>query len=209
MNLFVEYFSHKNNLRKKEIDLSILNNLSLDFIENYYIFCEKNSIEDCKNLMNNSIKAKIILVNNRCTFQYIFDYSNTINLDNKTINMTLNNDIELPKNIKNININENDFVCLTRWENLNDKHPFSHIKGNSQDVWIWKGTNKIKTANFYFGILGCDNKLAYLAQEIGYNVINPSYTYKSKHNHLTNIRTTSINKKLRISKPYLRIPPHD
>lgn len=209
MNIFLEYFSHKNNLRKNEIDLSILKNLSFSFIENYYIFCEKDSIEDCKNLINNNTKVKIILVDTRCTFQYIFNYSNKINLNDKKINITLNNDIELPENFKNIIINDNDFYCLSRWENLTNEHPFNHIKGNSQDVWVWKGDNRINNANFYFGILGCDNKLAYLAQEIGYNVINPSYTYKCKHNHLTNIRTTSIDKNLRIPKPYLMISPHD
>jgi len=207
MNIFVEYFSHKNSLRKNEIDQSILKNLSFDFIKNYYIFCEKNSIEDCKNLVNNNIKAKIILVNNRCTFQYIFDYSNTINLNDKKINITLNNDIELTESFKNIIINDNDFYCLSRWESLTDTHPFCYKFGDSQDVWIWKGINKIKTANFYFGILGCDNSLAHIAKKSNYNVSNPSYTYKAKHNHKSNIREGSRDRSLKINPPYYRIHP--
>lgn len=208
MNLFVEYFSHENNSRKNEIDQSILKNLSFDFIENYYIFCEQTDIENCKKLIQNNTKAKIIPIENRCTFQYIFDYSNTLNLINEKINITLNNDIELTENFKNININNNDFLCLSRWENLNDKHPFNYNSGNSQDTWIWKGFCKIKSCNFYFGILGCDNALAYKAKEENYNVINPSYKYKTKHNHKSQIRKDSRDNKLRIKLPYLNIKPN-
>lgn len=207
MNLFVEYYSHDNNLRKNEIDLSILKNLSFDFIKNYYIFCEKTHIQECEKLIKDNPKVKIILVDTRCTFQYIFNYSNRINLNNENINITLNNDIELTESFRNIKIDKNDFLCLTRWESLQDRHPFNFKSGNSQDTWVWVGINRIKDCDFYFGILGCDNKLAYLAKNENYNVTNPSYKYKTKHNHKSNIREGSKNNTLRIPNPYFMVEP--
>lgn len=205
INIFIEYFSHKNYLRKNEIDNSILKNLSLHFIENFFIFCEPDSIEDCKKITQNT-KAKIILVNSRCTFQYFFDYSNKINLNKEQINIMLNNDIELTQNFENITLNDNDFYCLSRWESVEDNAP-CFWACNSQDVWLWKNQNKIKNADFYLGIWACDNKLAFLAKEAGYIVTNPSYTYKAYHNHKSSIRDGSADRSLALPGPHLNVCP--
>jgi hypothetical protein len=40
---------------------------------------------------------------------------------------------------------------------------------------VWRGKTRVKNCDFYFGILGCDNKVAYEAKKAGYRVTNPAY----------------------------------
>lgn len=204
INLYCEYYSHKNLQRKKEIDESIEHNLKLNFITSYYIFCSSEYKDELLKLICSNNKVNVIEDNRRKTFQDIFDFANT---NHANINITLNNDIKLGETIASVNLSDNDFYCLSRWESKTDINPFCHKSGDSQDIWIWKQKNKIQNANFYFGILGCDNKLAYLAKQVGYNVKNPSYTYKNYHNHNSSIRDGSRDKSLRLPGPYLKVKP--
>jgi len=203
INLYFEYYSHKIKERKKEIDDSIAHNLKLN-LTNFYIFCPIQYKEELLKLVNNKNNVIIIEDNSRKTFQDIFEFSNT---KTGTINITLNNDIMLNDNIINVNISDNDFYCLSRWESRSDSYPFAYRTCDSQDVWIWKNKNKIINANFYFGILGCDNKLALLAKEVGYDVKNPAYTYKVFHNHASSVRDGSRDVTLRLPPPYLKVCP--
>lgn len=203
INLYFEYYSHKIQQRKKEIDDCIIHNLKLNF-NNFYIFCPTEHKQELLKIIDNQNNITIIEDDARKTFQDIFDFSNT---KNGAINITLNNDIKLTDNIVCVNIADNDFYCLSRWESENDLQPFCHRTCDSQDVWIWKNKNKITNANFYFGILGCDNKLALLAREAGYAVKNPAYTYKTFHNHSSSIREGSRDVTLRLPPPYLKVCP--
>lgn len=203
INLYCEYYSHKNSIRKKEIDESIRSNLKLNF-NLFYIFCPSEHKEELVKIIQNNNKVVIIEDNERKTFQNIFDFAN---LNFADINITFNNDIELTSSFNSINLLDTDFYCLSRWESNADAHPFCYRTCDSQDVWVWKNQNKIKNANFYYGILGCDNKLALLARHAGYIVKNPSYTYKALHNHSSSIREGSRDTSLRLPGPYLKVCP--
>jgi hypothetical protein len=84
-------------------------------------------------------------------------------------------------------------------------------RADSQDTWIFKGgVNQVSGADFTMGIAGCDNAIAHLLEQHGYNVINPSRTIKTYHLHLTNIRNytdISGNAIQRIQPPYKLINP--
>lgn len=203
-NLYFEYYSHKTPERKKEIDDTLVHNLKLNFISSYYIFCSDENKKELLKLINNNSKVIIVDDNERKTFQDIFNFSNTKNAE---INITLNNDIKLSDSLATIKLMDTDFYCLSRWESMQDVHPFCYRSCDSQDVWLWKNKNKISNANFYFGILGCDNKLALLAKEAGYSVKNPAYTYRVYHNHASSVREGSRDVTLRLPGPYLKVCP--
>jgi hypothetical protein len=60
---------------------------------------------------------------------------------------------------------------------------------DSQDVWIFNGpVEKGVDANFLLGHPGCDNALAYKLEFSGYEVLNPSLTLKTYHQHLVMVR---------------------
>lgn len=204
MNIFVEYFNHQNNKRKKEIDETLSSNISFDFVSNFYVFSNSADVKEI-NKLNHNGKIKNIIVENRCTFQQIFDFANSVTQEEE-INITMNNDIILEKSFENISIPKECFFTISRWEN-NSERPFCHRTCDSQDLWVWQGKNNIKNCDFYFGILGCDNKLAYIAEEFGYIVRNPSYKYICRHNHTSKVRNDSVNKTLRIKGPYKKVCP--
>lgn len=209
INLYVEYYNSNYENRKKEIDFTLKYNTQLSFLDKIYIFVNKKDILNCKTLIASVSETKYELISqfDRCTFQDIFNFANTVSTK-QDINITLNNDILLTKSISNINLKDNEFYCLSRFENghISNK-PFNFRVGNSQDTWIWKGKNKIINANFYYGLLGCDNALAYIIQNCGYNASNPAYTFRTLHNHKSNIRIDSNNEDKRINLPYAFLLP--
>ena len=77
-------------------------------------------------------------------------------------------------------------------------------RGWSQDAWIWKGKIDIDGGDYYLGLPGCDNKIAYEANQSGYRVSNPAREVKVFHVHDTNERTYT--EENRLAEPYLNVP---
>lgn len=189
INLFVEYYEDPHTIRKNEIILSISHNAKFDYIKNVYILTTDTNKA---NTYFQGRKYNIIQMQNRSTFQNIFDFANSVAHEND-ICITMNNDIVLTKNFQKFDIPHDTFYCISRFENSNAKHPFRYEFGDSQDLWAWKGLNRITDANFYYGLLGCDNMIAFLASNVYNKVLNPAYTYKTIHNHKSSIRDGKIN----------------
>ena len=194
MNYYVEYWDCGNEERNIEVIDCINRNIKSNFFKNIFIFSEKEE----KRLLKQTILSK------RITYQYIFD--NAID----GINIFCNSDMEFDETIKLAeNINENEFYALTRYEDdmMLHKNDDPYKGYDSQDVWIWKNKCKIKNANFYLGLPGCDNKIAYYAESYGYNVKNPSLSIKTYHKHITNIRDgSSADLSKRLPPPYKLVP---
>jgi hypothetical protein len=190
MNYYTEYWDCGDEKRNNEVISCINKNINSGFFKNIFIYSK--NIEE-------RINAKIIPLD-RITYQFIFDN----NIDG--INILANSDIEFDETIKLAeNIKEEEFYCLTRYEDngLLHKYDDPYLGSDSQDVWIWKNKCKIKNANFFIGIPGCDNKIAYMAETSGYKVKNPAYNIKTQHKHKTNIRSgTSENLNFRLPPPY-------
>lgn len=209
INYYYEYFNHTNELRKKEIDDTLAFNCEQSSGINKYIVCHNQYLSECIKIIEHIKNVTIIEHNERCTFQYIFDLSNKITTDSD-INITSNNDILLDKIFfETIYIEYKYFYWLSRYEKINDKYPINYKNGGSADTWVWRGKNKIKKANFYYGLLGCDNEIGFLARKNGYIVKNPSYTYKTFHNHKSQYRTDSKNRFLRVCDAHkFKLKPH-
>jgi hypothetical protein len=192
VNLFIEYFYYNNPERDFEIFETIEKNSKLSFIDNIYCVAPQNTLDYLKN-KNLSEKLKYIAEENRCTFQYLFDYSNTIN---NSISCVLNNDIILSEDFINLktSIKDNDFYCISRRE-YNSSFSVATAKW-SQDVWCWKNKCKIKNCNFYFGVPGNDNTIPYHATQAGYDIKNPCLTFKCYHNHKSNYRIYKMEDRL-------------
>ena len=194
MNYYVEYWDCGNEERNIEVIDCINRNIKSNFFKNIFIFSEKEE----KRLLKQTILSK------RITYQYIFD--NAID----GINIFCNSDMEFDETIKLAeNINENEFYALTRYEDdmMLHKNDDPYKGYDSQDVWIWKNKCKIKNANFYLGLPGCDNKIAYYAESYGYNIKNPSLSIKTYHKHITNVRDgSSADLSKRLPPPYKLLP---
>lgn len=206
MVLLMEYFQSDNAGRLGEhltcLEENILNNI----ISKIVLFISDDSV-----CLINSKKIEIKYLNNRPTYDDIFkicnkEYSNEICI---VSNADIMFDDSL-RYINNVNIN-NRFIALNRWD-LNEDGSlirFRHDIGDSQDCWIFKSPVNIKNADFTMGKLGCDSRIAYLAFEVGMDVINPSEQIITKHLHNTKSRTVSADQKQSVFGMHLIVPAID
>lgn len=164
INLFINYFEHQNDERRKEIDYCLDMNTANENIDNI-IFVQEGR------------RAKY-----NDFFLDMQDYPNDINI-------IANADIFFDETItKALEIKQNQCYALTRYEKEGRKWILFGRNGTqdawwSQDVWIFKGVPKRINANFNLGIWGCDNHFAYLIWRAGYNITNPCSKIKCYHMH--------------------------
>lgn len=78
---------------------------------------------------------------------------------------------------------------------------------DSQDTWVFEGTIKpVPNSTFFFGIPGCDNRIAYELWKSGYEVSNPCKTISTYHLHTSGLHTYKRGQD-RIDAPYLLLAP--
>ena len=197
--LFVQYYNFPDAERQKELDECLLKNCQNGQIGEIFIFSES---EPPVGVPKPKVKH-VVTGNERLSFQWVIDYANLVTRD-CDYNILCNSDIILESQIPEFP--DPYFLALTRYGDV--PMGFFQYAYASQDTWIWKGINKIKTADFCFGVLGCDNKLAYEAYEAGYYVTNPSKTIRTVHRHQTKIRTPEASdNRYRLPRPYLYLTP--
>ncbi len=89
-----------------------------------------------------------------------------------------------------------------------NKHKIFGPRYDSQDAWIFH-TNHLpptKFLNFGLGVPGCDNKIAYLLNCSGFDIINHPEAIKTYHYHTSEIR--NYTRKDAIPEPYSCIVPY-
>jgi hypothetical protein len=180
LNLFVQYYQQENIERQRELDA-------------------------CSRINHNSkYFNKIFSLTDRLTYKQIFELTKDYP---DCINVIANSDIYFDETILYARfIQENDCYALSRWDYKEDKKIVLHDTHNSQDVWIFNGVANVSGGDFYLGLPGCDNRIAWEIKQSGYNVLNPSKTIHAIHLHLSDYRTYT--KKDIISQPYYYIYPH-
>jgi hypothetical protein len=208
MKLFLHYFKHRNDIRRKEITYCVKHNINNKNFDKIYLLMENSSDKEDWMIKDNVV---IVNVNNRMNFRDIFEYSNGV--DNDDINMICNLDIftdDTISKLKEHNI-DNHFITLTRWNIDIKTKQANHFGINcSQDFWIWKGKvdlNKFDL-NYSLGLAGCDNAICGEFHEAGYKVINPSLDLKSYHLHQETKRDYTDDDVVR-KRLYLLYPTQD
>lgn len=98
-------------------------------------------------------------------------------------------------------IHDKTVWALTRYEPTSDGGWAVWERTDSQDVWVWRGQMpQIEGADFRMGVPGCDNRIAYLFEQAGYRVENPSRTIEWRHYHKKNIHNYTQDD--RVQPPY-------
>lgn len=225
VNLVVNYYQDKNEERQKELDFCICENLKNNLIDNVILIGEHKDIEQLiKGIPDGINKILPLLSNTRPTFNNYFSYlsevAEKIDIGLETaINIIANLDIIIPaetiQKIKDGNCFTNPKTCLalTRWDMVSrDTFIGSQFfdRPDSQDSWLFKGSiPQMEGADVRLGIAGIDNVIAYVLEQNGYNVINPSKSLHTFHLHLTNIRNYIVNNEVieRLPPPYKLLPP--
>lgn len=195
INLYFSYYTDKNKERQQEIDKCLEINLSNPLFNKIIIIDESENSNIIKTLIDKyEIKIPIFIINtkNRYKFCDYFNISNTYFTKESDINILINSDIILSRGFNEINLSENQMICLSRY-NINKNNTISmDVGGGSHDCWIWKG--KIKggddksIGNFYTGKFLCDGVLANQLYNKGYLLKNPCKGLIIYHYHVSEIR---------------------
>lgn len=186
INVFVGYYKDKNEIRNEELIECMRYNINNPYI-NYVL------IESDERMKYNDY------------FKIINSYS-----DNNDVNVIMNLDIYLDPECCHLleRIKPREVFALCRWEKQTNGDLKFADRPDSQDVWVFRGHIDMNV-DFYLGYAGCDNRIAKVFADAGWNVTNPSRTIKTIHVHSSNIRNYKPGRHntMVVEGPYLTLPP--
>ena len=211
MNLAINYYISDNHTRQQELNTTTQTNHQSQLFDTIINFSDHPTHQQLQQLLAPiTSQTQIHHANHphRPKFNQIIQHLNNHYPQQTCIIANL--DITFNKTILYthlINLH-NQIICLTRWEptsNTWQENVIKHFRGQwcqdkyqnlnhhsstSQDAWIFETPLKIPLhqADFTQGILGCE-KITKIAQQAGYQTINPCQTIKCYHNHQSQYRT--------------------
>ena len=211
IHLLTDYYIPPMKERQEELDFCYLDNIDNSCFDQIHVFHSDPPPR---------INDKVILnpTTKRINYSDYFKYAQN-NIPKDDIIVLANSDIYFDDTIARLPQFDLDkhVLALTRWSSSgeNDGH---RIKDGvldlfpnhycSQDVWVWKNPlNNFKEldCNFTLGVLGCDNKIAYLFKQMGYEPINPCLDIVSYHYHQTGDASRTY-ERVWLSPPYRHVP---
>jgi hypothetical protein len=196
IHLITQFYVPDNEDRKKEIITCLENNINNKYIKKIILFVEKDYDELKK---YNDPKITLVKTSDRLSFKMAFEYANThISINKDIIYVLANSDIYYDDTL--IKLYEYNFdknvLALTRIEEIKNNKPiYFHQPTYSQDTWIWK--NKIIIKDIYddynkdgilMGIRSCDNRIAYIIHNSGYDIKNKYKLINTFHLHKNDYR---------------------
>ena len=214
INIFCQFFINPNKERQNEIIFCLLKNLQNKHVDKVYLLNERiyTDIE-----LGGISSEKIIQVNinKRLTYKDVFNYVDKNNITG--FFCIINSDIFFDETLKQLhltNLSQEKYMFAQLRFNYNNKTKDKYINKTcncSQDTWIFHTNfikdilNNIAPFNIELGKYGCDNKILYLLNNIGFKIINHPYFIKTYHYHTSQIRTyTQIDG---IPQPYVFVNP--
>ena len=213
--IITQFYITKNNNRTNEIRKCLALNAHNNQVSKIYLLNEK--IYSYKELGTESDKIEQVNIGGRLKYNDVFNFVEKEKLSGFIC--ILNSDIFFDKSAENIKRsgleNEKKVFCQLRYE-YKDKTKLADSKlfgprQESQDAWIFHSSQNIeerfrKMFAFNLGVPGCDNKIVYLFNIIGYQCYNEPELIKCYHYHNINSRSYDINTKS-LPRPLVGIVP--
>tara|TARA_B100000927_G_scaffold290446_1_gene289290 strand:- start:1488 stop:3227 length:1740 start_codon:yes stop_codon:yes gene_type:complete len=200
--------------RNRELRDCLKKNVENNLITKIILLNEKKYTEE--ELGITSKKIKQIILNKRITFKDVFNhvtgdhlkgYVIMANADiffDKTLSTIFKSDLKQCKRVLTPLRYEYD----SKYKNLKLSKIFGPTSG-TQDTWIFHVDHNVekqhrKLFNLKFGQFNCDNKVLYLFNLLGYELVNDPTTLKTYHHHKSMARCYD---KTNIPEPYMFILP--
>lgn len=171
INIAVNWYTSNDPIRQEELDRCLRNNMKMGHV---------TLLSDCT--PPNWFRGTFVRIDGRASFGQLVDCLNRCN----GLKVLLNADCWCDASIgKLCGIDDNTFACLTRHELEPDGTWKLWERGAhfSQDVWCWKGIARFSPNGLLLGTVGCDNRIACMAKNAGYTLINPSRSIVIHHEH--------------------------
>jgi hypothetical protein len=197
VNLFTSIYTDKSEVRQKELIYCLNKNLNNIHIDKIYLLVE--------GVVDLPVSDKLVIIPfGRPTYRDFFELVNRTVTNKDDISIIANTDIYFNHTLSKLTLADRQCIALSRW----DDKPGGlrlHNEKYSQDVWIFKG--KIRNVNFcdfFLGIPGCDNRIAYELKYAGYTLYNPATKIQAIHYHRSDLHNYD-GRTLKIQRPYLFI----
>jgi len=197
VNLYTSFYQDKDAKRQKELLYCLNQNIQNPLIANIFLIVEGE--------VKLPVSDKLVIVNSgRPTYRNFFDLVNDTVRSANDISIIANSDIYFNETLAIIDIHERQCIALSRWDKKKDGLRL-HNERFSQDSWIFKGKlRNVRFCDFYLGIPGCDNRIAYELNRAGYRMFNPATKIQSIHYHQSDLHNYDGSTP-KIPKPYLFI----
>lgn len=202
-NLFTSFYKTDSKKRNEELEYVLKKNVDNFLIDRIYLAAHTAIPIQSQKIIPIYVAAP------KMTFDWYFKWINRVT-KGQDLNILSNSDIyfiDIP------GVEKDACYALSRYE-VNEDYSLNlnqvQIHGDSQDCWIFKGKILPVKADFFMGMMGCDNRLAHELQQAGYTVTNPSKRIKTWHVHSSNVRGYDINVRNEntvVPPPYLTIKP--
>jgi len=198
VNLFTSIYTDKSPIRQKELIYCLNKNINNAHIDKIYLFVD-GEVE-----LPNSDKL-VIIPFQRPTYRDFFNLIDRTVTAREDISMVANTDIYFNHTLSQLALNERQCIALSRWDDKIGGLKL-HNERFSQDVWIFRGKMRnVNFCDFFLGIPGCDNRIAYELHSAGYALYNPATRIQAIHYHRSDLHNYD-GRTLKIQRPYLFIP---
>lgn len=198
VNLFTSIYTDKSPIRQKELIYCLNKNIDNAYINKIYLF-----VDGFVELPESDKLVKIEF--QRPTYRDFFNLIDRTVTSREDISIVANTDIYFNHTLSNLTLYERQCIALSRWDDKIGGLKL-HNERFSQDVWIFRGKMRnVNFCDFYLGIPGCDNRIAYELHSAGYALYNPASRIQAIHYHRSDLHNYD-GRTLKIQRPYLFIP---
>ena len=218
--LFQQFFLHKNEERRKEIQYCLRKNLMNTHITDIYLLNDIGRPYTKDELgVDGGLKIHQLFLKRRLKYSDVIELIDSLKLIAYVI--IANADIFFDDSLNNLLsvdlVFNKQVFCQLRWEFEGENKPVNIFSNrgvpriDSQDAWIYHSHHNdllykhIRAFNFELGQAGCDNHITYLFKILGFGIINDPVFIHCLHYHKTQIR--EYTQENRILSPYLLINP--
>lgn len=201
--LILPLYNEKSSQRIDEYLTCVQKNLAHPAIEHIHVLYDTTN-DDAENKLLTQLQTypiSISYTHKRQTYGDCFALANEL-YSERTIILS-NGDIFFNDSLHKLRSVDftNLFVVLTCWNVHPDGSLHVRTKGDpnilaydSQDAWIFRAPlPALDDVDICIGTLGCENRVAYEAQNAGMHLFNPCKTIQACHYHLSGIRHYSRN----------------
>ncbi|HXM36947.1 MAG TPA: glycosyltransferase family A protein [Pyrinomonadaceae bacterium] len=179
--------------RRAELLECLQRNIEADRLDEIHLFVEDPTVpEDLRSHPAlNSAKVRLIAHGRRVTFRDLFAYA-TQQLPGRAV-IIANADIFFDHTLARLDGYDlsGQLFCLSRWDVQPDRSVSLFDHHDSQDAWIFQAPIRDFPCDFNMGVLGCDNRLAWEAENAGLIISNPCRSLRANHLHLSEVRRFS------------------
>jgi len=198
INLFTSIYTDKSPIRQKELIFCLNKNINNAHINKIYLFVD--------GFVELPESDKLVTIEfQRPTYRDFFNLIDRTVTAREDISIVANTDIYFNHTLSQLSLYERQCIALSRWDDKLSGLKL-HNERFSQDVWIFKGKMRnVNFCDFYLGIPGCDNRIAYELHSAGYALYNPATRIQAIHYHRSDLHNYD-GRTLKIQRPYLFIP---